>query len=123
MRFAYTGIEVKNMDESIRFYTEMLGMELLDRHPIPQSGGEVAALKSKDSEQLLELNFYPDSRYDVGSELDHLAFEVGDVQGEMQRLQSQGAIMARSLEVRSRYIVGFMKDPNGIWIELFQVRK
>ena len=123
MQFAYTGIEVKDMDRSIQFYRDALGMELLDRHSIPETRGEVAALKSKDSPQLLELNWYPNSRYRVGSELDHLAFEVKDVRKEVPQLVALGAELARPVEVRSKYIVGFVKDPNGIWLELFAARK
>ena len=123
MKFAYTGIEVKDMNRSIKFYTEALRMEMLDRHLIRETGGEVAALKSKDSPQLLELNWYPESRYHEGSELDHLAFEVEDVNDQIGKLTKMGAQVARETEVRSKYIVGFLKDPNGIWLELFQARK
>ena len=122
MRFIYTGIEVKDMDQSIKFYTEGLGMELLDRHPIPATGGEVAGLKSKDSAQLLELNWYPNAKDSAGNELDHLAFEVDDVDQEINRLVHLGAKPARPTEIRPKYIVGFVSDPNGIWIELFKER-
>lgn len=123
MKFAYTGVEVKDMDASIRFYTQALGMDLLDRHKIPETGGEVAALKSPDSEQLLELNWYPKRTYRAGSEMDHLAFEASDVRGTMQRLVAQGGAPARDVEIRAKYVVGFVKDPNGIWIELFEARR
>lgn len=122
MKFTYTGIEVKDMDASIRFYTEALGMKLLDRHAMPETGGEVAGLQSPGSEQILELNWYPQSSYRPGSELDHLAFEVEDVPATIDRLLEHGAILARDVEVRSKYVVGFVKDPNGIWIELYLPR-
>ena len=58
-RFIYTGIRVKNMDESIRFYTEFLGMEIAEkRERTEPTKGEGVTLKSSDSNQLLELNFY-----------------------------------------------------------------
>jgi lactoylglutathione lyase len=123
LKFVYTGVEVKDMDTSIRFYTEGLGMTLLDRHPIPATGGEVAALRSLESEQLLELNAYPRSKYGPGSELDHLAFETDDVEREIRRLEGFGAKRARATEVRPKYVVGFVTDPNGIWIEVFSERK
>ncbi len=112
------------MDESIRFYSEGLGMELLDRHSIKETGGEVAALKSKDSPQLLELNWYPhsQSQYRSGSELDHLAFEVDDVKTAVERLVKLNAKPAKDIEVRAKYVVGFVKDPDGIWIELYAPR-
>ncbi len=125
MKFTYTGIEVRDMDRAIRFYTEGLGMELLDRHEIPATKGEVAGLKSKGSEQLLELNWYPRRRYRAGSELDHLAFDVedSDVDKEIERLEKLGGRRARATDVRPKYIVGFVEDPDGVWIELYKERK
>ena len=110
------------MDQSVKFHCEALRMEPLDRHGIEETGGKVAALKSKASEQLLELNWYPQSEYPQGSELDRLAFEVDDVKSEAQRLMGLGAEAAREVEVRAKHIVGFVKDPNGIWLELYQPR-
>lgn len=124
MKFTYTGIEVQDMDASIRFYTQALGMDLLDRHPIPATGGEVAGLRSKGGDQILELNWYPDARYRAGSELDHLAFECEDVRHDMERLVAMGGNVARPVEVRPKYVVGFVREPvNGIWIELYEARK
>jgi len=124
MKYTYTGIEVRDLDRAIRFYTEGLGMDLLDRHEIPATKGEVAALRSKGSEQILELNWYPRRRYRSGSELDHLAFDVGDadVDAEIERLAKLGAKRTRATEVREKYIVGFAKDPDGVWLELYKAR-
>jgi lactoylglutathione lyase len=122
MRFTYTGIEVKDLDKSIAFYRDVLGMEYLGRHEIESTGGEVAAFKNRGSDHVLEMNWYPNSKYREGSELDHLAFECDDVEREVQRLVKSGAPIARPVEVRPKYIIGFVKDPNGIWLELYQER-
>src|SRR2546427_7290142 len=124
-KFTYTGIEVGDMDRAIKFYTEGLGMELLDRHEIPATKGEVAGLKSKGSEQILELNWYPRRRYRAGSELDHLAFDVGDgdVEKEIERLVDMGARRARPQEGREKKILRVRKGPDGVWIELYKARK
>src|SRR5437867_13194985 len=124
MKFTYTGIEVRDMDRAIAFYTKGMGMDLLDRHEIPATKGEVAALRSKGSEQILELNWYPRRRYRSGSELDHLAFDVGDadVDAEIERLAKLGAKRTRATEVRETYIVGFAEDPDGVWLELYKAR-
>src|SRR5438034_9337855 len=123
MKFTYTGIEVKDLDKSIAFYRDVVGMEFLGRGKIEATGGEVAALKSAGSEHTLELNWYPDSRYRGGNELDHLAFECEDVRRDVDRLLKAGATMARPVEVRPKYVVGFVKDPDGIWLELYQERR
>ena len=125
MKFTYTGVEVRDLDAAIGFYTKGLGMKLLGRSRIAATGGEVAALKSRGSEQVLELNWYPRRRYRQGSELDHLAFDVGkdDVNAVIDRLAGLGATRARATEVREKYIVGFVKDPDGIWLELYKARR
>src|SRR6266480_3561597 len=109
MKFTYTGIEVKDLDKSIAFYRDVVGMEYLGRGKIEATGGEVAALKSAGSEHTLELNWYPDSRYRGGNELDHLAFEGEAGRGPTQirgRLrQGSGRHLARTVsgtQVRPR---------------------
>jgi len=54
-RFICAGIRVKNMDESIRFYTDVLGMEVAEKRERTEPRGEVVTLQSPDSNQLLEL--------------------------------------------------------------------
>ncbi len=48
---------------AIAFYREVLGMTLLGRHRIPETGGEIAELRSSEGTQLLELNSYPEGRF------------------------------------------------------------
>jgi len=59
-KFDYTGIRVRNLDVSIKFYTEKLGMQLLGRQRIKETNGEIADLKSPVGDQKLELNWYGD---------------------------------------------------------------
>jgi lactoylglutathione lyase len=125
MKFTYTGIEVRDMDRSIKFYTEGLGMILEGRGPVPETRGEAANLRSPGSMQILELNWYPRRRYRAGSELDHLGFDVGDgdVEKDIKRLLKMGATRALPTENRPKYIVGFVKDPDGVCVELYRARK
>src|SRR5579884_4246218 len=57
-RFVYTGIRVKDMTESVEFYTNLLGMKLLRRHKIDKTKGEIAVLTSENQDFYLELNWY-----------------------------------------------------------------
>jgi catechol 2,3-dioxygenase-like lactoylglutathione lyase family enzyme len=123
-RFAYTGIRVREVAESLRFYTELLGMEIVDPlQSTPQTRGQVVILRSPGSSQLLELNWYePGSRfgpkYSNGEELDHLCFECDDVEATVAALQHEGVtVIIRSKEIEG-WDEAFVKDPNGIWIEL-----
>jgi catechol 2,3-dioxygenase-like lactoylglutathione lyase family enzyme len=86
-------------------------------------GGVWVELKSPNSSQRLELNYYPPSskfheRFRTGSELDHLAFWVKDVDGEYRRMRARGAKDAVKPFSQGKYRFAFVKDPDGIWIEL-----
>jgi len=83
--------------------------------------GSVVTLKSPDSEQLLELNHYEEgspfnSPYVNGEDLDHIAFDVKDLEATVKELKRQGVQV-----VVEPYQIGwkeaYVKDPNGIWIE------
>ena len=123
MKFTYTGIEVRDLETSIAFYRDVLGMEYPGRGKIEETGGEVASFRAKGSDHVLEMNWYPDSTHREGSDLERLAFECEDVERDVKRLLKAGATPARPVEIRRKYVVGFVKDPNGIWLELYQERK
>ena len=127
LRLTYTGIRVRDMRTSIRFYTELLGMEVVDPlESTPPTSGQVVGLKSPGSSQLLELNWYePGSRfgpeYVNGEDLDHLSFECDDLPATIARLEKEGIeVVVRPREIGSEigWNEAFVKDPNGIWIEL-----
>ncbi len=128
-RLVYTGIRVKNMDDSLRFYTEVLGMQFVEkRERSPPTEGEVATLKSPGGDPLLELNWYAEgSRFGApyvnGEDLDHPAFDVDDTEAALVELAGRGVeVLVHSGEVGG--VAGrreaFVKDPNGIWIELLR---
>lgn len=116
------------MDESIRFYTDVLGMQLVERMTTAPTKGEVATLRSPGSEQELELNFYArDSPfwapYSNGEDLDHLAFEVGDLAAAVEGMRRKGVtIVVEPFTIGAEIGWGeaYIRDPNGIWIELLQ---
>jgi len=120
MRFLYTGVEVTDLDRSIRFYKEGLGMEVAGRGLVAATGGETATLHTPGSHQMLELNWYPSSKYTPGSELDHLAFEVEDVEATASRRVELGGRVVREVEHEAEYDLAYVADPDGIWIELVQ---
>ena len=117
-KFIYTGIHVSELDRAIRFYTEELSMKLLFKGPIKETGGKVAWLRSKGSAQILELNWYPeDYEYGGKSGLDHLAFEVTDLEAVYDKMtkKSKGAL---SPFMEGKWKLAYLKDPDGNWIEL-----
>ncbi|HEY7588978.1 MAG TPA: VOC family protein [Thermoplasmata archaeon] len=129
MRFVlrYTGLRVRDLDRSIRFYTEVMGLSLLRRVPAPETRGEFAIVGGGTSGHWLELNWYgADSPaagpYREGDELDHVAFEVEDLDAALTYLESRGhpTVSYRRKSTSSEW--AYVQDPDGIWIELFQHR-
>ncbi len=117
------------MDESIKFYTEVLGMEIVEkRQKTEPTKGEVVTLKSPNSSQFLELNFYEKESefyapYVNGEDLDHLAFDVENLESAVSDLRRKGIEIVVEPYQIGRSIgwkEAFARDPNGIWIELLQ---
>ena len=122
MKFTYTGIRVKDLKRSIEFYTKTMGMKEIQRGKM-QAGGTFVELKSKGSQQILELNYYPPEtkyyeKYASSSELDHLAFWCKNVRKSYEKVLASGATSAIEPWDEDGYTLAFVKDPNGIWIEL-----
>jgi catechol 2,3-dioxygenase-like lactoylglutathione lyase family enzyme len=93
-------------------------MKLLFKTEIKETGGKVAWLRSRGSQQILELNWYPKKyKYREKSGLDHLAYEVNDVAKEYKKLSKRyKGIIAPFKE--GRWILAYVNDPDGNWIEL-----
>ena len=131
-RFLYTGLRVRDIERSLRFYTEILGMEVVDPlESYEPTRGKAVTLRSPSSSQLLELNWYEEgsqfgTAYTNGEELDHLGFEVENLQDAVKRLEDEGVqVMARPGTIGGSlgWREAFVKDPDGIWIELVQRKK
>jgi catechol 2,3-dioxygenase-like lactoylglutathione lyase family enzyme len=99
-----------------------MGMQEIQRGKM-RAGGIFIQLKSKDSGQRLELNYYPPGKkyyedYAEGSELDHLAFWCKDVRRDYEKALAGGATSAIEPWDESGYTLAFVRDPDGVWIEL-----
>ena len=104
-----------------------MGMNEILRGRMKQ-GGVFVHLKSPRSSQRLELNYYPvktkfHEEFRQGSELDHLVFWVKNVEKHYAKLVARGVAEAVKPFREGRYELAFIKDPDGIWIELIGLRK
>lgn len=123
MKILHTSITVKNMNETITFYRDKLGFDLLSRREIPENKAEIAFVGTKESNHTIELTFWREkSDYASGDELDHIALGVQNLDEILPRLRSEGVTIAKEpyMVSGSTRRIAFIKDPNGIWIELIE---
>lgn len=130
MYLSYCGIRVTELARSLKFYTEALGLKEVARGDNTDRGGGVYVLLGDSfSGQKLELNWYPpgspySNPYVPGEGLDHIAFRVDDVRAALDRLAARGAqvvdLDARLADLGGGVRVGYAKDPDGNWIELYE---
>jgi lactoylglutathione lyase len=123
MGLIYVGIRVTDLDRSLRFYRDGLGLAERKRGTMSH-GGTWVSLEDPDSHMQLELNIYPsDSPYAApyvpGEGLDHVGFEVADARATIDRLRRAGARVAVEPWLEDgRYWIGFVEDPDGNWVEV-----
>jgi lactoylglutathione lyase len=123
VRFWYTGIRVKDLEESIKFYKKALGFNVFLRGKMKAHEGRYVQMRTPTGKQILELNYYPETskfyeEYVEGSELDHLGFYVSNVREQYKRLVELGCESAVKPFNQGSWVLAFVKDPNGVWLEL-----
>jgi lactoylglutathione lyase len=122
IRFLYTGIRVRDLDRSVKFY-RALGMRVLFRGKMDH-GGEYVHLALPRSIVRLELNYYPEGNphhtpWGPGSEFDHLGFVVDDADRWIARLKKAGATEAVPPWSETTSRIGYVNDPDGVTLEVF----
>jgi len=123
--YLHTMIRVKDLDESVRFYTELLGMKELRRNDVPDGKYTLAFVGYGDEKAhtVLELTYnYGVDEYEQGTAFGHLALGVPDIYGTCERLRKAGAKIAREPgPVKfGTTVIAFIEDPNGYKIELIE---
>ena len=119
----YTGIRVSDLERSVEFYTRVLGMSEVGRAEIDPTGGKVVSLVSKEGGHPLELNYYPPGsaharKYTAGEALDHLAFQVEDLDVALREAARAGHPAVLDIKgTSSRW--AYIEDPDGNEIELY----
>ncbi|MFQ5553204.1 MAG: VOC family protein [Thermoplasmata archaeon] len=121
--FVYTGIRVRDLDRSLAFYRDVLGLKDLGRLEIEKTGGVVASVANDEEGHPLELNWYPEDSsmadpYKTGEELDHLAFYVEDLDAAMRYLEERGHPMVLGPIESKNSTWAYVQDPDGIYVEI-----
>ncbi|MBX8637183.1 MAG: VOC family protein [Thermoplasmata archaeon] len=121
MKMLHTSINVKDMDRTINFYTDKLGMKLESRREIKQNNAEIAFLSIEGSNHNIELTWWKDkTEYVEGDQLDHIAFSIENMDQFIARMKEEGVEIAKEPYLLGTSRIAFIKDPNGIWIEMIE---
>ena len=123
MRLLHTMIRVGNLEESIKFYTEVLGMKLLRRKDYPSGKFTLAFVGygSESEEAVIELTHNWDiDHYELGNAYGHIALEVDDVYEACDKIKARGGKVVREAGPMKSgtTILAFVEDPDGYKIEL-----
>ena len=114
-------MRVSDLDQTIRFYTDVLGLEVLERKTSPR-GSHLAFLKVPNSEELIELTSFPPSGpVTVQEDLVHLAFQVDSLDDTITTLTAKGISVTdgpTTTSSGSRFI--FIDAPDGYEVELIE---
>jgi lactoylglutathione lyase len=125
-RFLHTMIRVRDLDASLQFYTDLLGMKLLRKRDYPSGKFTLAFVGYGDesSNTVIELthNWGQAEPYDLGSAFGHLAVGVPDVYKTCERLAAAGVKIPRPAGPMAHggSVIAFIEDPDGYRIELVQ---
>lgn len=120
MKYLHSMVRVRDLDASLRFYCEGLGLREVRRKEVPQGQYTLVFLSAPDSpEAEIELTYNWDSSEDYGSarNFGHLAFRVEDIYATCARLQTMGVTINRP--PRDGHMA-FVRSPDLISIELLQ---
>ncbi|MBP6110400.1 MAG: lactoylglutathione lyase [Rhodocyclaceae bacterium] len=127
MRILHTMIRVGNLDASIAFYTEILGMKLLRRKDYPEGKFTLAFVGYEDESlaSAIELthNWGVDS-YQLGNAFGHIAVEVPDAYAACAQIKQRGGKVSREAGPMKggTSVIAFVDDPDGYKIELIETK-
>lgn len=127
MRMLHTMIRTGDLDRSIAFYTQVLGMTLLRRKDYPEGRFTLAFIGYGDEREntVIELTYnWGVESYELGTGFGHLAIEVDDVYRACDEIKARGGKVVREAGPMNAgtTIIAFVADPDGYMIELIGKR-
>jgi len=125
MRILHTMLRVGNLERSIKFYTEVLGMTLLRTTDRPEQKYSLAFVGygGEDRNAVLELTYnYGVDKYDLGAGFGHIAIEFPDVAKACAAVKAKGGTVTREAgPVKGgTTVIAFVQDPDGYKIEFIE---
>ncbi len=127
MRILHTMLRVGDLDRSIAFYTEVLGMKLLSRKDYPSGEFTLAFLGygngNADGGAEIELTYnYGVAKYELGTAFGHIALAVDNAYAACERVKAQGGKVTREAGPMKHgtTVIAFVEDPDGYKIEFIE---
>jgi len=125
MRVLHTMIRVGDLERSLKFYTDVLGMKLLRQKDYPDGKFTLAFVGyGPESEHaVIELTYnWGTSKYDLGNGFGHVALEVDDAYKACEEIKKRGGKVTREAGPMKHgsTVIAFVEDPDGYKIELIQ---
>jgi len=125
MRMLHTMLRVGDLERSVRFYTDVLGMKLLRTTERPEQKYSLAFVgyDTEDRQAVLELTYnHGVDRYELGSAFGHIAIEVADAKASCERVRARGGKVTREAgPVKGgTTVIAFVEDPDGYKIEFIE---
>ena len=120
-KLLHTRYRVSDMDKTVAFYRDVLGLELIRQHTSPR-GSQLVFFKAPGSEEEIEIcKFDGSGPVNVGSDITHLAFEVDDLEAFAKHAASKGYPLSDGpTRTSSGSVIAFVDAPEGYEIELIQ---
>lgn len=127
MRMLHTMLRVNDLEESLRFYCDVLGMRLLRRKDYPQGRFTLAFVGygPEEHQTVLEFTWNWDTKsYELGTGFGHVALGVEGITEKVEELRAKGAKVVREPGPMKHggSTIAFIEDPNGYKIELIELR-
>jgi lactoylglutathione lyase len=127
MRILHTMLRVGDLQRSIDFYTQVMGMQLLRTTDRPDQKYSLAFIGYGDESRgaVLELTYnYGVEKYDLGTAFGHIAIAVDDAYAACERIKASGGTVTREAgPVKGgTTVIAFVQDPDGYKIELIQTK-
>lgn len=125
MRMLHTMLRVGNLDRSIDFYTNVLGMQVLRRKDYPEGKFTLAFVGYGDEKDhtVLELTHNWDTgQYDLGNAYGHVALEVDNAAEACDKVRAKGGKVVREAGPmkHGKTVIAFVEDPDGYKIEFIE---
>lgn len=125
-RLLHTMLRVQDLDRSLAFYVDMLGMKLIRKKDYPDGEFTLAFVGygAEQADAVIELTHnWGEGEYDLGNGYGHIAIGVDDLYGTCDALDAAGANIARPagpMKADPSIVIAFVKDPDGYMVELIQ---